>query len=109
MMPNDRQVDLTDLADGTLSGLEWDAWLAAHPEAAAEIEVARRVRSLVSELRGVLIDVPANFEARLLERVREDESLLDLLDLGLGGLGRALLELLELCLSFVPGPQPAFA
>ncbi len=43
-------VSLTDLAEGTLTGTEWDAWLAVHPDEAAEIAVARRVRLLMAEL-----------------------------------------------------------
>lgn len=102
-----RDIDLTALVDGTLAGPEWDAWLAAHPDAAAEVEIARRVRALVGELRGVMLEVPPDFEARLLERVRQDTALIDLLDLGFVGLGQTIFELLELLLSFLPGPQPA--
>jgi anti-sigma factor RsiW len=107
MLPDDQPVDITDLADGTLAGPEWDAWLAAHPDAAAEVEIARRVRALLTELRAASIVVPAGFEARLMERVRGDTTLLELLDLGLAGCGRALLELLELLFGLAPAPQPA--
>ena len=85
---------LFDLADGTLAGPEWDAWLAAHPEAAAEVALARRVRAMVSQLRTATVAVPAGFEQRLLARVREDASLRDLVDLGLNGVGQVLLDLL---------------
>lgn len=107
MQPRDMNIDLAALADGTLAGPEWDAWLAANPDLAAEVEIARRVRALVGELRGVMIEVPPDFEVRLLERVRQDAALIDLLDLGLAGLGQTIVELLELLLSFLPGPQPA--
>jgi ferric-dicitrate binding protein FerR (iron transport regulator) len=100
MEARDPDLVLADLADGTLAGPEWDAWLAAHPEAAAELEIARRVRAMLSELHGLQLELPADFEARLMERLREDIALLNLMDLGLAGLGRVILELLELCLSF---------
>jgi hypothetical protein len=109
-MTNDNpNVDLTDLADGMLSGAEWDTWLAAHPTAAAEVEIARRVHALVAELRLAAVDMPADFEARLMARVREDATLLDLLELHLAVLGRALLELINALLELLPGPQPVAA
>jgi anti-sigma factor RsiW len=100
-------VNLTDLADGTLSGPEWDAWLAAHPDAAAEVAVARRVRALIAELRLAATPLPADFEARLMARVREDATLLDLIELHLAGMGGALMEILNALLSLLPQPQPA--
>ena len=107
MTINDPEINLTDLADGTLAGPEWDAWLAAHPDAAAEVAIARRVRALMIELRAASVAVPADFEARLMQRVREDVALLDLLDLGLAGFGRALIELINALLGVLPEPQPA--
>lgn len=104
---DDRDVDLTDLVEGTLQGPEWDAWLQAHPAAAAEVAAARRVKTLMAQLRQAEIAIPANFEARLLERVREDKTLLDLLDLGLAGLGRALLELLDILFGLLPADTAA--
>ena len=109
-MANDNlNVDLTDLADGALAGPEWAAWLAAHPNAAAEVEIARRVHTLVAELRLAAVDVPIGFEARLMARVREDATLLDLLELHLAGLGRALLELINVLIELLPEPQPVAA
>ena len=55
MTPDNQAVNLTDLADGTLAGPEWDTWLAAHPDAAAEIAVARRVRALMRDLAAAAI------------------------------------------------------
>lgn len=106
MSDNDRTPNLTDLADGTVSGPEWEAWLAANPAAAEEVRIAQRVRALLLELQAAEIAVPADFEARLMERVRADKTLLDLFDLGLSGIGRTLLELLTLLFSLLPGPQP---
>jgi anti-sigma factor RsiW len=107
MTPDNQDPKLTDLADGTLAGPEWEAWLAAHPEAAAQVAVARRVRALMRELEAAAVAVPEGFEERLMARLRQDRTLLDLLDLGLLGAGRALIELLNILLSLLPAPQPA--
>jgi hypothetical protein len=109
MTEDNLNLDLTDIVDGALAGAERDAWLAAHPASAAEVEIARRVHRLVAELRLVAVDVPAGFEARLMARVREDATLLDLLELHLAGLGQALLELLNALLELLPEPQPVAA
>jgi hypothetical protein len=106
-MDADDEINLTDLADGLLSGPEWEAWLEANPEAAAELEIARRVRSLVAELRSVPVTLPPGFEERLLERVRADATLLDLLDLSLARVGGAIIELLEVLFGLLPAPRPA--
>ena len=100
--------NLTDLADGILSGPDWERWLAAHPKEAAEIEVARRVRRLVRQLAGADFALPQDFEMRLMARIREDKTLLDLLDLLLADVGGALIELINVLLSMFPvPPQPA--
>jgi hypothetical protein len=103
---NEDTGNLTDLADGLLAGPEWDAWVAAHPAEAAELVIARRVRALLAELQAEAIAVPPDFEARLLARLRADATFLDLLDLGLAGLGRTFLELLALVIGLLPAPQP---
>jgi hypothetical protein len=107
MVDDTNNPDLTDLADGLLSGPEWDAWLLNNPAAAEEIAIARRVRALMAELRAAEIAVPADFESRLMQRVREDTALLDLLDLGLAGVGRALVELINALLGLLPAAPPA--
>lgn len=96
---------LTDIVDGTLSGPEWDAWLAARPRAAAELALARRVRFFMQELAAASIAVPPGFEARLLARVHADTALRDLLDLGLTALGRAVLELFAVAFGLLPVPR----
>jgi hypothetical protein len=106
MTPDNQAVDLTDLADGTLVGSEWDTWLAEHPAAAAEIAIARRVRMLMRDLAAAEISVPSGFEDRLIARLRQDRTLLDLLDLGFLSAGRTLIELLNILLSLLPAPQP---
>jgi hypothetical protein len=93
---------VADIVDGIRSGPEWDAWLAARPEAAAEVAIARRVQALMRELAAASIAVPPGFEARVLERVRADSTLLDLLDLGLGALGRTVLELFAAIFGVLP-------
>jgi hypothetical protein len=98
---------VADIVDGTLSGPEWAAWLAARPEATAEVAIARRVQALMRELAAAAIVVPPGFEARVLERVRADSTLLDLLDLGLGALGRTVLELIAALFGILPAPAPA--
>lgn len=105
MIDRESQFNLTDLADGTLTGPEWDQWLAEHPELAAEVAIAKRVRAFVIRLREEEIEVPEDFEAKLMERIRADVTLLDLLDLGLAGLARAVLEILNALFSLLPTPQ----
>jgi anti-sigma factor RsiW len=107
MTINDDEVDLSALADGILSGPEWDAWLAAHPRAAAEVAIARRVRALIAQLRAADIVVPADFEARVLAQVRANTTLLDVLDLSLAGVGRALLEILDIFFRVLPESRVA--
>ena len=98
---------VADIVDGTRSGPEWDAWLAARPEATAEVAIARRVQALMRELAAASIVVPPGFEARVLERVRADSTLLDLLDLALGALGRTMLELFAAIFGILPSQAPA--
>ena len=95
MTVNDNEVDLVALAEGTLSGPEWESWLTAHPTAAAEIEVARRVRALVAQMRSIEVELPTDFEARVLAQVGANTTALDLLELIFVGAGRTLRELLD--------------
>ena len=106
MAASNETFNLTDLADGTLAGPEWDEWLAVHPDLAAEVAIARQVRTLLGELRAVPIALPADFEATLMERVRRDATVLGLLDLWLAGFGRALLELLDALFGTSPAMEP---
>ena len=105
----DANFDLADMAEGRLAGPEWDAWLAANPDAAEEVLIARHVRAFMHRLQASEIAVPEGFEERLMARIREDRTLLDLLDLGLTGIGRTLIELLNLLFSLLPGPEPTAA
>jgi hypothetical protein len=104
-MPNSFDtLSITDLVEDSPTGPEWDAWLSTHPDKAEEIEIAHRVRAFMVELRSASIVVPPDFEARLLERVRADRTLLDLLDLGLSGYARVLIDLLNALFSLLPAP-----
>ena len=107
MTMNNEDVTLADIADGALAGPDLEAWLLSHPEEAAEVAAARRVRLLLAELRAVPVTLPADFEARLMERVRRDATFLDLLDLWLAGWGRVLLEVLDLLFSGPAARDPA--
>ena len=109
MTSSDAEFNLTDLADGTLAGPEWEVWLAAHPDLAAEVAAARQVRALLGELRTVPIALPADFEAVLMARVGRDATYLGLLELWLSGFGRALLDLLDALFAASPSPAPAAA
>lgn len=98
--------DLADLVDDPAAASSWTAWLRDHPDAAAEVDAARRVRALLVELQQASIAVPADFQARLMQRIRQDATVLELVDLGLAGLGRAILELLAALFALLPAPQP---
>ena len=96
---------LTDLVDGLLSGVEWDTWLAENPEAAQEVAIAQRVRSLIATLQEVPLEVSPDFERQLFAQLYADTTLLTLFDLGFEGWGHALLELLTALFDFVPEPS----
>lgn len=108
---------LADLAGGGLEGAELRSLLSTRigaaeevERAAREVEVTRRIRALMMRLGEAEVDVPPGFEARLMERVLADETLLDLLEVYLSGFGRALVEFINLLLDLLPqGTQPAFA
>ena len=108
-MADEWPVDLTDLADGRSAAPGWDAWLATHPDEAAEVAASRRVQALLSELSAMRVPVPVDFEARLFERCRQDTTLLQLLDLGLAKAAAVLLALLDAFFDLLPASQPAAA
>lgn len=100
---------LTDLAGGGLAGAELRAALRGRyasaeeaERAAAEVEVARRVRAMMLGLAAAEVELPAGFEARLFERVRGDQTLLDMLEFYLNGFGGALVELINALFSLLP-------
>ncbi len=100
---------LVDLAGEELEGEDLRNALAARiksaeeiERAAHEVEISRRVRFLIIKLREAEIEIPADFEAKLMSRVGEDETLLNLLEIYLSGFGRTLVELINALFSFFP-------
>lgn len=98
---------LAELVDEQVSEANWETWLAEHPEAAAEVEIARKVRLLLLNMRDVPVEVPPDFEARVLARVRDDTMMLDLIDLGLAGWSTAIMELIAMLLNLFPTVMPS--
>lgn len=96
---------LAELAEESASDEELLRWLVEHPDLAADLETARRVRLLLAELRAAELEVPAGFEERLLARVHQDAVLRNLLDLGVNGLGSMLAELIALIFGLLPAPR----
>lgn len=102
-MDDDRKpAELVDFIDEELSGPRWEAWRAANPEQAAEVLLAARVRVLLRRMAELQVVAPPGFEARLMERVREERTLLDLLELALSGVGAALIEILNILFGMAP-------
>ena len=95
---------LAELADAPEGSTDWVTLQAEAPDLAAEVEIARKVRLLLDAFREAEIAVPEGFEVRLMARLREDRTLIDLVDLWLSGIGRTLLELISLLFAFVPQP-----
>lgn len=100
---------LTEIAAGELAGESLLSELATRfgsaeeaERAAVEVEIARRVHRLMLVLRAREVEVPEHFESRLLERVRADQTLLEMLELYVGGFGSALVELINALFSFLP-------
>lgn len=100
---------LVDLAGEELEGEDLRNALATRfktaediGRAAHEIEISRRVRLLIVKLREAEIELPADFEAKLMLRVGEDETLLNLLEIYLSGFGRTVVELINALFSFFP-------
>lgn len=105
---------MTDLADEELTGDALRSRLADRiasgkaeetvERAAREVEIARRIRLLMANLRAAEIEVPADFEAKLMARVGEDAALLNLLEVYLTAFGHALIELLNALFALLPEP-----
>jgi hypothetical protein len=105
MIPPDPYERLAEAAEAALPDTELERWLADHPDAAIELEIARRVRALMVELRAAQIATPDGFEERLMAQIRNDTTLLQLLDFGLAGFGEALLALADLLFGLLPAPE----
>jgi len=102
MSAGETGVDWTALADEPEQSPEQASWLSAHPTEAQEIELARRVRLLLAELRTFPVTIPPDFEARLMARCRQDTTILHLLDLWLSRGSQALVELLGTIFNVLP-------
>lgn len=107
MATNNPADEMLTYVDELLAGPEWEAWRAANPDAAQEVEIAARARLLLERLRQAPIALPPDFEARLLARCRQDTTLLDLLDLALTKGGRLLFDLLDIIFALLPAPGSA--
>ena len=70
--------------------------------AAKEVEISRRIRLLMINLRQAEIEVPADFEAKLMARVSEDATLLSLLEFYFTAFGKTMVELLNALFSLFP-------
>lgn len=100
---------LVDLAGEDLTGEALRKRLATRissveerERAAQEVEISRRVRLFMIALREAKIEVPADFEAKLMARVSEDTTLLNLLEFYLFYFGRTLIELVNALFSLFP-------
>jgi hypothetical protein len=113
-----RAARLTELADELAASVLTVEEVRAHlvalvgsegevESALRQVEAARGVRELLARLRLEGFEAPAGFEARLLARVHQDEALRGLVEAALAGAGRALGELLNLLLEFLPAPPRA--
>lgn len=92
---------LPDLVDGTLPAalqVEAQAALARCPDCQREFAVARQIRTFLVGLQAehLALQVPADFERKLLARIQEEQSGVELLDLSSQTFGQWLLELLNL-------------
>lgn len=104
---------LADLANEEVSGEDLRSLLATKiasaeeiERAAREVEIARRVRIMLNNLRQRDVEIPADFEAKLLARVSEDVTLLNLLEVYFTGFSGTLVELINALFSFLPEPSP---
>ena len=105
---------LADLANEEVSGEELRSLLGAKiaaseaiEQAAREVEIARRVRRLLLGLHQRDIEIPADFEAKLMARVSEDVTLLNLLEIYFTAFGQTLIELINALFDLIPEPTPA--
>ncbi len=95
-------VDGVELAPPLLAEVE--AALIQYPDCQQELEIARQVRAFLVQLQAenAQLRLPANFEARLLARVRRQEGYLELFDLSSKAFVQWLLELISLLGGLLP-------
>jgi anti-sigma factor RsiW len=92
---------LPDLVDGTLAPevqAEAEAALPGCPDCQRDLAIAREVRSLLTALQSQQpeLRLPADFEVRLLARVRNQQANVDIFDLSSLALGTWLVEFINL-------------
>lgn len=112
MIVNEYAEWLADLANEDAAGEDLRSLLAtriasaeAVELAAKEVEISRRIRLLMLNLRQAEIEVPADFEAKLMARVSEDATLLSLLEFYFTAFGKTMVELLNALFSLFPEAQ----
>jgi predicted anti-sigma-YlaC factor YlaD len=92
---------IPDMIDGTLEPAiqaEAETALENCPECRQEYEIARQIRTFLTDLQAQRPDLvlPAGFEARLLERIRLQNTGVDFLDLSSKAFGLWLIEIINL-------------
>jgi hypothetical protein len=102
---------LIDLADQETDGDDLRESLLKRTSSAEELEratkeinISRRVSKLMIKLKTAEIEVPADFEARLMTKVRNDETMLSLLEIYSTGFCSVLIELFNLISGLLPDP-----
>ena len=101
---------LPDLVDGALPDAlrtEAEAALSQCPDCQRELEAARQIRTLFAALQAenVQLHVPAGFEVRLLARVHQQHSGLELLDLSSKAFVMWVIELINLIGGLISTPS----
>ena len=92
---------IPDIVDGNLSDAlmaEVEVTLPQCPECQREIEIVRQVRAVLQAMQAenAHLTIPRGFEARLLTRIHQQRSGLELLDLSSKAFGEWLVELINL-------------
>ncbi len=101
---------LPDLVDDTLVGdvrAQAEAALLECPDCQRDLEIARQIRTLLITLQSQepALQVPPGFEARLLARVRTQQSGLELLDLSSQTFVAWLVEFINLVGGLINAPS----
>lgn len=92
---------LPDLVDGSISDeqrAEAEQALAHYPDVQRDLEIARQIRTLLVSLQAERpeLRLPADFEMRLLARIRHENSKFDVLDLSCTTFAAWLIEFINL-------------
>ena len=92
---------IPDLVDGSVSEeqrTEAEQALPQYPDVQRDLEIARQIRTLLVSLQAENpeLRLPANFEARLLARIRHENSKFDVLDLSCSTFAAWVIEFINL-------------